>query len=180
MNRAAPGSSSASRLIAVTLFVTIAIASASPALGAHGPKKRDYKHEVEALEEQWRGAQISGDVATMDKLLADDYVGISITGQVNTKAQQLDRIRRHLFQLTRMDLVDMKIKLLGQVAIVTSLASVDATSDGSPVTGNFRYTRVYQHMPGGEWKITNFEATRIPGGEGRRRVVAAGQPNPGD
>jgi len=31
----------------------------------------------------------------MDKLLSDDYIGITMTGQVNTKAQQLDRMRMH-------------------------------------------------------------------------------------
>ncbi len=125
-------------------------------------QKHDYKHEVELLEEQWRVAQLAGDVATMDKLLSDDYVGISMTGQVNTKAQQLSRIRTHSFTLSRIDLGDMKVKLVGQVAIVTVRAAVEGTNQGIPMSGVFRYTRVYQHMPDGGWKITNFEATRIP------------------
>ena len=98
----------------------------------------------------------------MDKLLSDDYVGISMTGQVNTKAQQLSRIRSHAFILTRIDLGEMKVKLVGQVAIVTVRASVEGTNEGTPMNGVFRYTRVYQHLPTGEWKITNFEETRIP------------------
>ncbi len=56
-------------------------------------KKHAAKQQVEALEEQWRQAQLGGDVATMDKLLSDDYIGITMTGQVNTKAQQLDRMQ---------------------------------------------------------------------------------------
>ncbi len=98
----------------------------------------------------------------MDKLLSDDYVGISMTGQVNTKAQQLSRMRSHAFVLTKIDLGEMKVKLVGQVAIVTVRASVEGTNEGIPMNGVFRYTRVYQHLPDGGWKITNFEATRIP------------------
>jgi len=128
--------------------------------GQHG--KHDYKREVEHLEEQWRAAQLAGDIATMDKLLSDDYVGISMTGQVNTKAQQLSRIRSHAFVITRIDLGEMKVKLVGQVAIVTVRAFVEGTSEGVPMNGDFRYTRIYQHSPAGGWKITNFEATRIP------------------
>jgi len=30
---------------------------------------------------QWRVAQLAGDVATMDKLLSDDYIGISSTAR---------------------------------------------------------------------------------------------------
>ena len=52
-------------------------------------------------------------------------------------------------------------QLAGDVAIVTSVADVEGTSEGASVQGKYRYTRVYQHLPSGEWKITSFEATRI-------------------
>jgi ketosteroid isomerase-like protein len=126
-------------------------------------KKHDAKRQVEALEEQWRQAQLVGDVATMDKLLSDDYIGITMTGQVNTKTQQLDRMRMHKFALTKLDLGDRQVKLIGSIAIVTSRAEVEGTNDGAPVKGTYRYTRVYQRLPSGIWKITSFEATRVPG-----------------
>jgi ketosteroid isomerase-like protein len=125
-------------------------------------KKHDAKRQVEQLEEQWRTAQLTGDVATMDRMLSEDYIGISMTGQVNTKIQQLDRVRDRKFSLTRFDLGEMQIKLVGAVAIVTSRAEVEGTNDGMPVKGTFRYTRVYQRLPSGVWKITSFEATRVP------------------
>jgi len=46
-------------------------------------------------------------------------------------------------------------------AVVTSLAEVDGTNDGTPMHGNYRYMRVYSRLPSGTWKITNFEATRV-------------------
>jgi ketosteroid isomerase-like protein len=134
-------------------------------------KKHAAKQQVEALEEQWRQAQLGGDVATMDKLLSDDYIGISMTGQVNTKAQQLDRMRAHKVALTRLDLGDRQVKLIGSIAIVTSRAEVEGTNDGAPLHGTFRYTRVYQRLPSGAWKITSFEATRVPGPRGDRNPV---------
>jgi ketosteroid isomerase-like protein len=126
-------------------------------------KKHDAKRQVEALEEQWRQAQLAGDVAAMDKLLSDDYIGISMTGQVNTKMQQLDRMRMHKVSLTKLDLEERQVKLIGSIAIVTSRAEVEGTNDGANVKGTYRYTRVYQRLPSGVWKITSFEATRVPG-----------------
>src|SRR5260370_42312425 len=126
-------------------------------------KKHDAKRQVEALEEQWRQAQLVGDVAAMDKLLADDYIGITMTGQVNTKTQQLDRMRMHKIALTKLDLGERQVKLVGAIAIVTSRAEVEGTNEGTPVKGTYRYTRVYQRLPSGGWKITSFEATRVPG-----------------
>src|ERR1700748_1086257 len=100
-------------------------------------KKHDAKRQVEALEEQWRTAQLAGDIAVMDKLLSDDYIGISMTGQVNTKVQQLDRARNHKLVLTRLDVGERQVKLVGSIAIVTSMAEIEGTNDGVPVKGTF-------------------------------------------
>ncbi len=145
-------------------------ASASANVAHH--KKHDLKMEVEGMEEQWRQAQIAGDVSAMDRLLSDDYVGISMNGEVNNKAQQLDRLRTRSVLVSSIDISDVKVKLLGPVAIVTSLASVAGTNQGQPLNGMYRYTRVYQHLPNGSWKITNFELTLVHPHGGRYR------PNP--
>jgi ketosteroid isomerase-like protein len=129
---------------------------------AHPEKKHEAKRQVELLEEEWRVAQLSGDIATMDRMLSDDYIGISMSGEVSTKAQQLDRVRNHKVVIQRVDLSDMKVKLIGSIAIVTSRAEVEGVNESGPVRGTFRYTRVYQRLASGAWKITSFEATRIP------------------
>jgi len=123
---------------------------------------RQFKEQIADLEQQWRIATLNADIPAMDRLLSDDYVGISWTGQVNTKPIQLDRLRRHTLILSRIDLSDSKIKLVGAIAIVTSRAEIDGSNDGAPMRGSFRYTRIYQRTTTGTWKITNFEATRIP------------------
>ena len=121
------------------------------------------KQTISSMEQQWRTATLTGDTTQMDKLLADDFVGISWNGQVNTKTSQLNRLRSKDIALTQLDLSDTKVKMVGSsVAIVTSQAAMSGMIDGSEVHGNFRYTRVYQEDPNGTWKVTNFEATRIP------------------
>ena len=153
---------------------TMCLAASLPK--ASHEKKRDVKKDVELLEEQWRVAQLAGDVGTMDKLLSDDYIGISMTGQVNTKAQQLERLRNRGVMLKRLDLGDRKVKLVGTIAIVTSLANVEGTTEGSLMTGTYRYTRVYQYLTGRGWKITSFEATRVPTNHNVSRSAEDGPP----
>jgi ketosteroid isomerase-like protein len=177
-------------LISATVLLTAVVMGwAAPAAFAGGipplhEKKHAAKQQVEAMEEQWRKAQLGGDVATMDKLLSDDYIGISMTGQVNTKAQQLDRMRMHKIALTKLDLGERQVKLVGSIAIVTSRAEVEGTNEGAAVKGTYRYTRVYQRLPSGEWKITSFEATRVPGprnqaDSAKRNQDQASQATPG-
>jgi hypothetical protein len=118
--------------------------------------------QIEALEHQWRQAAMSEDTDAMDHLLSDDYLGIMSNGQVVTKLQQLDRMKTHNFTITKLDVSDVKIKLLSRhAAIVTSLAQVEGMINDHPVNGSFRYTRVYQRLPAGVWKIISFEATRV-------------------
>ena len=126
--------------------------------------KKDVKRQIEQLEMEWRTAQLSGDITTMDHMLADDYVGITLTGQVTTKAQQLARFRSHTVVVTRLDVEEMKVKLIGQVAIVTVKARVEGTGSANRLDGDYHYTRIYHQLATGAWKITNFEATRIPNG----------------
>ena len=144
--------------VAAVLFAGGALAQT--AKGAKH-KHKDVKQQVEQMEQTWRTAQLAGDVAQMDKLLSDDYLGITMTGQVVTKMQQLDRMRNRSLVLTKIDLDDLKVKLIGTTAIVTSLASIEGTNDGQNMHGVYRYTRVYTRSPAGVWKITNFEATRV-------------------
>jgi ketosteroid isomerase-like protein len=145
----------------LTLLAVTALSLPTRADGPHPRRKDEYKHQVEKLEEVWRTAQLNGDVDAMDKLLSDDYVGITMSGQVVTKMQQLDRMRKRSMVLTKMEFQDVKVKVVGSTAIVTSLAEVEGTNDTAPMHGTFRATRVYSRSASGSWKIMNYEATRV-------------------
>jgi ketosteroid isomerase-like protein len=79
--------------------------------------------------------------------------------------------------ITKLDVSDIKIKRVGSIAIVTSLAQVEGEANGNPLSGSYRYTRVYQRLPSGVWRVTSFEATRIPRNPGRQH--GGGEPASG-
>jgi ketosteroid isomerase-like protein len=165
-----------SLLLLVVAFLGVAVLP-SRADGPHPKRNDQYKHQVERLEEQWRVAQLNDDVEAMDRLLSEDFVGITMNGQVVTKTQQLDRMRNRSLVLSKIELGDVKVKLIGKTAIVTSLAQIEGSNDGTPMIGQFRYTRVYSRQPAGGWKITNFEATRVgPPPSGDRRASREDHP----
>ena len=146
------------------LVALLALAVAVPAVRAFPPNhhKRNLREEVEAVDRLWRAAELNNDAAAMEKLLSDDYIGVTAGGRVLTKAQQLDRMRSRQSDIHHLDVTDVKVKLAGNsVAIITSTADLDGVLDGHPVHGRFRSMRVYQRGPGGAWRITNFEATPL-------------------
>ena len=153
------------RLVVAAFVVVFGLLPAAGALWAKPHAKHVARDEVADMENQWVKFQIAGDAQGMDKLLSQDFLGITATGEVVTKAQQLDRMKNRELVVRSLHISDVRVKLLGQrAAIVTSLAQLDGTSEGHPLVGSFRYTHVYQKLPNGMWSITNFEATRIRGG----------------
>ena len=152
------GSLHQSRWLAILLFLSVA---GGVAWAQHHERKRVERAEILAMESEWRQAQLSDDIPEMDQLLSDNFLGITAAGQVVTKNQQLDRMRSRQIAISKLDMADTKIKISDNLAVVSSLARLDGTSNGSPLHGYFRYTRVYQRSPGAGWKITNFEATRV-------------------
>jgi ketosteroid isomerase-like protein len=167
----------AAGLLAALLLAGAVLSAPALAIGQHPRRKDAYKHQVEQLEEAWRTAQLTDDIGAMDKLLSADYVGITMNGEVVTKMQQLDRMKNRTLVLSKIELDDMKVKLIGTTAIVLSRAEVDGTNDGAPIHGTYRYTRVYSRLPTGDWQITNFEATRVGApGQPTRRASASPRP----
>jgi ketosteroid isomerase-like protein len=163
------------RSVAIFLLLAAAMPLQLTAAPQH---KRAAREQIIELEQQWRQAELDVNIPAMDKLLSDDYLGILGTGEVVTKAQQLDHMRTREMIITSLDISDIKVKLIGQIAIVNSLAKLEGSVNGHSMNGSFRYTRVYQRLPSGIWKITSFEATRIL--SGRRFAETPPPPDKGD
>jgi ketosteroid isomerase-like protein len=144
----------------VLLIAAICLVLAHPAFALPHHEGHAVHKEIEALEQQWRQAVISNNVTEMDHLLADDYIGISANGTVETKAQVLDLRKAGTVRITMLDLTDLKVRVFGETAVVTSRAELEGTNGQSDISGNYRYTRVYNRRFG-QWKIVSFEASRI-------------------
>jgi len=149
---------------AIALVACLALATA-PARAQDHHGRRTYKQVIEQLEDQWHDAMMKGDADTIESMLADDFVGINAQGMVSTKQQTVDRIRNRQVTVHTFNVLDRKISLRGDTAIVTSEVEVSATNNAAtPPTethNTSRTIRVYQHFPSGNWRIVNFEATRV-------------------
>ncbi len=155
--------------VQVLFVVAICLLMAHPAFAGLPHKDSHAIHkEIEALEQQWREAIISNNVGAMDHLLADDYIGISANGTVETKAQALALRKAGTVKITQLDLNDLKVRVYGDTAVVTSKAELAGTNGQSDISGNYRYTRVYNKRLG-QWKIISFEASRMHDADARQK-----------
>jgi len=153
-------------LVAALLLAVCALPAFAKGQGqnkAAGPKekKHEIRHEIDQLEEKWRLAVLKSDTTAMDSLLADDYMAITASGTLQTKAQSLENLRSGRMHFTSLEIADRKVRFYGTTALVTSLASVQGATAEGPMEGSFRYTRVYVKDPSGAWKIVSFEASPV-------------------
>ena len=146
----------ATSIAALVMLAAVASLHAMPRAERH-----ETRHEIEHLEDSWRNAVLKGNIAAMDSLLADDYMAITPTGILQSKEQALANLRSGAVHFKSIDLSDLKIRLYGTTALVTSRAEVAATGPEGNVSGSYRYTRVYVRDTHGAWHIVSFEASKI-------------------
>jgi ketosteroid isomerase-like protein len=155
--------------VAVYGFICLAgLPSTAIAAGLPVPKHeaRAVHKQIEALEMQWRQAQVDNNITVISSLLADDYVGISANGTIEDKSQAIAQRKAGTIRITQLDLDDLKVRLYGDTAVVTSKAELQGVNGQSDISGKYRYTRVYNRRLG-QWKIVSFEASRIHDADAR-------------
>ena len=117
--------------------------------------------QIKKLEMGRASAVVKGDMATLDKQTADDYTLININGQVSDKSQMLNSFKTGQSKLTKDDVSEMKVRVYGDVAVITGKVSVAGMMGGKDVTGDARFTRIYVQQ-GGQWKSVALQQTRVP------------------
>jgi hypothetical protein len=115
-----------------------------------------------AREEELRQAQLSGDVAALDRLLDDELVFTTLNGGVVGKADDLALHRSGVFQITRMDPGERHVLRLGPVVVVSVRMEASARIDGAEVSGPLRYTRVWCERPDG-WRVVAGHTSTVQG-----------------
>ncbi|MGA7885652.1 MAG: nuclear transport factor 2 family protein [Acidobacteriaceae bacterium] len=153
-------SASRSRKIAPALAVLLLLAACPGGWALPRHESKAIHKQIESLEEEWRQAILTNNVAEMNNLLSDDYIGITSNGTVENKAQAMAQRRAGTVSITSLELSDIHIRLYGDTAVVTSVADLVGKNGDSDISGKYRYTRVYA-MRRGAWKIVSFETSRV-------------------
>lgn len=134
---------------------------ARPVRATPRAQRHEQRHEIDELESQWREALLQGDSKALGGLLADDYIGITNNGILQSKDDTLANLSSGAMHFDSIQLTDRKVRFYGATALVTSRAEVVGKLPDGPVSGAFRYTRVWVRDSAGKWHIVSFEASPI-------------------
>lgn len=117
--------------------------------------------EILACESQLRLAQLSGDAEALERLLDDALVFTSFDGTLASKTDDLAMHRSGKLRITKMDPVERRVLHLGETSVVSVLMKAEAILEGSLVSANMRYTRVWHRRTDG-WRIVAGHMSALP------------------
>ena len=114
------------------------------------------------LEHEWTVANINADKKKLDRILADDYVGIS-EGKSQGKAEYLKTITPDT-QIQKWNFEDLKVSLKGDRATLTGIIRLEANDErGQSQDLAFRFTDKFVWRDG-RWQATGSDVTPLKEG----------------
>src|SRR6266481_5665908 len=124
---------------------------------------------VAALDTKYQAAVKSNDAATMDQILADDFVLVTGRGKIFSKADLIESARKKEVTYERQDEEHgtQKVRVWGDTGVVTALLWIKAEQGGKPADYKLWFSDTYVRTPTG-WRYVFGQASLpLPQAESR-------------
>lgn len=146
------------------VIVMFALSISAQAPAADGNQSKDSK-ELSRLEDAWNEAHLKGDSAALDKLWGEELVVTVPKMPSFSKAQSLAVWKTGRFKFERYQTSDVRIKVLGDVAIATGRVQRTRRMGDRKMEDDWLFTKTYVRTKGG-WQVVAYHASDGP--EGRK------------
>lgn len=118
------------------------------------------KQTVAELDTQYQRAVKMNDAATMERILADDFVLVTGRGKLYTKNDLLKDAREGKTIYERQDEIEQTVRVWGDTAVVTALLWLKGASDGKQFEYKLWFSDTYVRTSRG-WQYV-FGQSSIP------------------
>lgn len=136
--------------------------------------------EIVELEKRMRIAQLGSDVAGLDALIAESLLFAGPTGDLGTKAEDLEAHGAGIVRFLSHEPEELWIRRVGSDAAIASLRTRLVVQVGGQVhRGIYRYTRVWARESAEGWRVVGGHVSQVTGlglkddGRSFRSTVAA-------
>ncbi|WP_433288610.1 nuclear transport factor 2 family protein [Micromonospora sp. CA-244673] len=113
-----------------------------PAIGADGADIASVE-ALRAAERRLQRAQLSSDVAALDRLIDDRLVFTGPDGRLYSKQDDLHAHRSGQQTMNRVDEEDLAVLVAGGTGVTWFLGTLEGTLAGEPFLARVRYTRTW-------------------------------------
>lgn len=124
---------------------------------AHATAEQD-RAAVAALDTKYQAAVKANDAATMDKILADDFVLVTGKGKTYNKADLLKSARDKSDTYEHQEDTEQTVRVWGDTAVVTALLWIKGANKDGPYEYKLWFSDTYARVKG-EWRYVFGQAS---------------------
>jgi len=119
------------------------------------------EQEVLRLADAWATAELRGDTTFLERILADDYIGIGPLGFMLTKQEWLARHRAGDLKYESFSLDEVKVRVYNNdAAVLTGRQVQNGAYRGNSIQARFRTTLVFVRQQG-QWQLASLQLSTI-------------------
>ena len=107
---------------------------------------------IRRLDQERIQAQIHADAAALERIYADDFIGIGPSGTVRTKPQVLADFTSHNLKFQSITTDEVQVRVYENAAVETGLSTMIGQDKGKTVPRDTRFTRVRVKQQG-HWRL---------------------------
>jgi ketosteroid isomerase-like protein len=135
-------------LLFVAIVAVLLTGCASPKSGIES----DPITVLTQLDRERIQAQIGADAAALDRLYAEDFIGIGPSGTVRAKAQVIGDFTSGSLKYQSITTDDVQWRVYGDTAVETGRSTMNGNDRGKTVPRDNRFTRVWVKRQG-RWQL---------------------------
>ncbi|HEY7095967.1 MAG TPA: nuclear transport factor 2 family protein [Terriglobales bacterium] len=147
------------------VIAALALTATSIALGQQQVTRRDNGSSVEQtirqLDNERIQAQIGADAVVLDRIYADDFIGVGPSGTVRTKPQVISDFTSGDLKFQSITTDEVQVRVYENTAVETGLSTMVGQDKGKTVPRDTRFTRVWVKQQG-RWRlVANHYSLRV-------------------
>jgi len=147
------------------VIAVLALTLTSIAPGQEQSASRDQRSSVEQvirqLDNERIQAQIGADAVALDRIYADDFIGVGPSGTVRTKPQVISDFTSGDLKFQSITTDEVQVRVYENTAVETGLSTMVGQDKGKAVPRDTRFTRVWVKQQG-RWRlVANHYSLRI-------------------
>ena len=134
--------------------------ASTPVVQAAGNAAEDVEAVITRLERDWAAAIVTKDLATLDRLLADDFNETSPTAYTLPKSQAIEDLKSGNYTVKKMDLDEISVNVYGDTAVSFTSQDEKSTYAGKDTSGHYHFTDVWVKKDG-RWQVVASHGSRF-------------------
>ena len=142
------------------MALATSIAQGQKQSGSQDDRSR-VEQAIRQLDSERIQAQIGADAVALDRIYADDFIGVGPSGTVRNKSQVISDFTSGNLKFQSITTDEVQIRVYENTAVETGLSTMVGQDKGKAVPRDTRFTRVWIKQQG-RWRlVSNHYSIRV-------------------